>query len=128
MAADPELTSTVRRQKPAWSVNAVAQSAGIAALEDGAHMGATREVVSEAKEFIRRELDAMGVAVTPSAANFMLVRVGDAAMVRGKLLRRRIAVGDCASFGLPAYIRIAVRRPEECAQLVEALGGVLGDE
>ena len=61
----------------------------------------------------------------PSLANFVLARVGDAAEVRRQLLLRRIAVRDCTSFGLPEHIRIAVRRPAECARLLEALGGVL---
>jgi histidinol-phosphate/aromatic aminotransferase/cobyric acid decarboxylase-like protein len=52
----------------------------------------------------------------------MLIEVGDAAAVRATLLRRhRIQVRNCASFGLPGFIRIAARLPEENERLVEAM-------
>jgi histidinol-phosphate/aromatic aminotransferase/cobyric acid decarboxylase-like protein len=37
------------------------------------------------------------------------------------LVRHRILVRDCASFGLPGHIRIAVRTPPECQRLLQAL-------
>lgn len=40
-----------------------------------------------------------------------LLNAGDAAAVRLRLLREhRVCVRDCASFGLPAHVRIGVRR------------------
>ena len=91
-------------------------------------MTAARKTIASSRDYLRRELESLGVAILPSHANFLLARVGDGAWVRGDLLRRGIAVRDCASFGLPEYIRIAVRRAEECRRLIEALGEVLGDK
>ena len=70
----------------------------------------------------------LGVPVTASATNFILARVRNAPRVRIALLRRGIAVRDCTSFGLPEHIRIAGRRPEECARLIASLREVLGYE
>ena len=128
LVAEPEVVALARRLQPAWSVNAVAQAVGIAALEDDAHVTAARQIVSEARAYLSGELEALGVTVTPSATNFVLARVGDASKMRSALLRRRIAVRDCTSFGLPEFIRIAVRTPEDCALLVDALRQVLADE
>ncbi len=125
MVAEPSVVAAVRRLQPAWSVNAVAQAVGIAALEDETHVARAREVILEAKAYLCRELDKLSVSVTPSSANFILARVGDAAKVRSALLRGRMAVRDCTSFGLPQHIRIAARRPEECARLIDALRDVL---
>ncbi len=122
MAGEPEVISATARLQPAWSVNAVAQAAGVAALADNAHVVAAREVIAEAKALLCEGLKELGVPVSGSATNFVLARVGDGVGVRGGLLERRIAVRDCGSFGLPEYIRIAVRRPEECQRLIEALG------
>ena len=61
-----------------------------------------------------------------AAANFLLVRVGDAAAVRLRLLREhRVCVRDCASFGLPEHVRIGVRRMEDCRRLAGALREVM---
>ena len=126
MVAEPHVISSVRRLQPAWSVNAVAQAAGIAALNDEAHVAQARKIVAEAKEHLSGRLAALGIPVIVSAANFVLARVGAASEVRQALLRRRIAVRDCTSFGLPEHIRIAVRRRDECDRLIESLREVLG--
>ena len=125
MAAPQPVVAATRRLQPSWSVNGVAQAVGLAALADEAHVAAARGVIAEAKAYLEAQLAALCVPAIPSAANFMLVRVGDATGVRRALLRRRILVRDCTSFGLPDFLRIAVRRPEECARLVAALRDVL---
>ncbi len=126
LVAEPPLVDSVRRLQPAWSVNGVAQAAGLAALDDGAHVAAAREVIRASKAYLCERLASMGLPVTPSATGFLLVRVGDAGGVRAGLLRRGIAVRDCNSFGLPEHIRIAVRRRDECARLLGALREVMG--
>ena len=125
LVASPDVIAAVRELQPAWSVNSVAQAAGLAALADEDHVATGRKVVQEAKAYLRRELCALGIPVNPSVTNFLLAQVGDAAKVRNALLQRRIAVRDCTSFGLPQYIRVAARRPEECATLVKALKEVM---
>lgn len=127
MVAEPDLIAVMRELQPSWSVNAVAQAAGLAALGDEAHLDEARMVVSESKRYLCGELEALGIAATRSAANFVLARVGNASEVRMALFRRGIAVRDCTSFGLPEHIRIAVRRRAECERLVEALGEELAD-
>ena len=128
MVAKPNVVEAVRRLQPAWSVNSVAQAVGIAALNDEAHVAEARKTISESKEYLRYELATLGVPVTDSAANFILARVGEASKMRSALLHRGIAVRDCTSFGLPDHIRIAVRKPEECARLIGRLKEVLDSE
>ena len=125
LVAQQRVVSAAQHLQPAWSVNAVAQAVGIAALEDEGHVAAARAVIAEAKAYLCGQLDTIGVPVTASAANFLLARVGEATAVRAALLCRRIAVRDCTSFGLPEHIRIAVRRPEECVRLIKLLKEVL---
>lgn len=125
MVAQPEVVAAAAALQHAWSVNAVAQSAGLAALDDEAHVGAARRVVGDSRAYLVSELSRLGLAVVPSAANFLLMRVGHAAAVRSALLSRGVAVRDCTSFGLPDHIRIGIRRRDECRRLVEALAEVL---
>ena len=126
LIAPPDVCAAGRALQPAWSVNAIAQAAGVAALDNDAHVEAARDAVRDAKAYLCTWLAAMGLPVTPSAANFLLVEVGDGAQLRADLLRRGIAVRACTSFGLPAHIRIAVRRRDECVRLVDALQRVPG--
>ncbi|MDE0231934.1 MAG: histidinol-phosphate transaminase [bacterium] len=125
VVAEPDLIAVMRELQPSWSVNAVAQAAGLAALSDEAHLEEARRVVTESKRYLSRELEALGIAANDSAANFILAKVGSAADVRTALLRRGIAVRDCTSFGLSEHIRIGIRQREECEKLVEALGEVM---
>lgn len=118
--APPELLEGLRRVRPPWTVSALAQAAGLAALLDPGHLERARRVVREGRAYLAAELGRLGLGVVPSTANFLLVRVGNGAAFRAALLRSGICVRDCASFGLPAYVRIGVRRLEECARLVEA--------
>jgi L-threonine-O-3-phosphate decarboxylase len=117
----PDILAALRRARPPWSVNALAQSAGIAALQDTAHLTHCLARIAQAKHDFLAGLCAAGLTPVPSTTHFFLVRVGNGATCRQALLRRGILVRDCASFGLPAYIRVATRRPEENDRLLTAL-------
>lgn len=120
-----EVIDSLDRVRPPWSVNALAQAAGIAALRDREHLARSLELLAVAKGELMAALADIGMEVLPSAAPFFLVRVGDGAAVRLALLYQGILVRDCASFGLPQYIRICTRRPEENACLIAALREVI---
>ncbi len=117
----PSLTSQIRCQLPPWSVNGLAQAAGIAALQDSAYLDVTLRKVREAKSGLVRALENGHWDVSAGEANYVIVNVGSARHVRLSLARRALLVRDCQSFGLPEYIRIAVRRPGENRRLVAAL-------
>lgn len=107
-----------------WSVNALAQAAGVAALADGEHLSDSLRRVGQAHAELVEGLRGLDLCVVPSDTHYGLVEVGDGAAFRRALLAHRIQVRDCASFGLPAYVRIATRRPEENAQLLAAIRAV----
>lgn len=122
----------LRRWQPTWSVNALAQLAGIAALDDAAYRAASLEMLPRARGAFRSALSEIeGLRVFPSVANFLLLKVTapawDAASLRTALLAKGMAVRDASAFeGLgPRYLRVAIRLPEENARLVEALRGLL---
>lgn len=122
--AQPRVVDALRKVKPPWNVNAVAQAAGEYALRhpellpDLAWLHAARD---ELMQGLRR----LGLAPLPTDCNFFLVPIGDAAGIRRKLLGCGCLVRDCASFGLPDHIRIAARSPEDNAKLLAAFEEVL---
>jgi len=119
--ADREIINSLRRLRPPWNVNIVAQKAGVAALRETGYLEQCKEKIMEAKRFLTDELSQLGYSPLPSKTNFFLVRVGDGEAFRTTLLRHRILVRDCASFGLPEYVRIAPRTMPECQKLVATI-------
>jgi len=128
MLAPPPILEKTSGLQPSWSVNGAAQAAGLAALETRSYLDRAREIVKESRAYLEREFSALGLAVVPSAANFLLVKVGDAASLRLKLLRKGVCVRDCTSFGLPQHIRVGVRKLGECRRLVAAVEEALAHE
>ncbi len=118
---EEKVIERLRRIQPPWSVNALAQAAGVAALRDPTHRQRSLEVLLQAKQELTAGLTRLGLTPVPSAAHFFLVRVGDGSGFRLSLLRRGVLVRDCSSFGLPAHVRIATRRPEENERLLSVI-------
>jgi threonine-phosphate decarboxylase len=116
-----ELIGWLGQARPPWSVSAVAQEAGVAAFADTSYYRGTRAAVERAKAGLVCGLKTIALDPLPSATPFFLIRVGDGAAFRDVLLRRKMLVRDCASFGLPNYVRIATRRPEENARLLDEI-------
>ena len=129
MLAPEEVVERVRGFQYSWSVNAAAQAAGIAALADREQVEKGRQVVRTGKQYLMEAVRSLDLECGPSAANFLLIRVGRAAEVRLALLKQhRVCVRDCASFGLPDYIRVGVRTMEDNRRLADALKQVLASE
>lgn len=123
---DPAVIEALARVQPPWSVNALAQAAGLAALNDEGHLGDTLGRLRQAKSELVAALNALGLPPVPSSTHFFLLRVGDGPAFRRALMHKYILVRDCTSFGLPEYVRIATRRPEENARLLAAIQEIRG--
>ena len=120
VAAEP-IISVLKRVRPPWNVNAVAQQAGIAALNADQYLEECHIRIREARNFLMRELERLGLSPLPSQTNFFLVRVGNATALRQELLTKGILVRDCTSFGLSEYIRLAPRPLPDCRKFIEAI-------
>jgi histidinol-phosphate aminotransferase len=125
VVAPREAVTALAKVAPPWNVNALAQRAGILALKSEGYLERSRRLVREVLGVLRGGLEALGLRALPSRSNFFLVEIGDGRLFREALLRRGILVRDCASFGLPAYVRIAARPLEECRRLLSAVAEVV---
>ena len=119
--ANQEIIDILHRVCPPWNVNAVAQKAGVIALRNVSYLEQYKGKIRQTEQFLMNELRQMGFPVLPSSANFFLVRVGDGRAFRIALLRHGILVRDCASFGLPEYVRIAPRTMPNCQKLIATI-------
>jgi histidinol-phosphate aminotransferase len=118
---DEAVIQSLVNVRPAWNVNALAQSAGLAALRDEAHQRETLAQLQIEKQKLVTGLRELGFDPVASHTNYFLLPVSSGTDFRRKLLAHGILVRDCASFGLPSYVRIATRTAEENARLLNIL-------
>ena len=118
------------RAKITWSVNTLAQIAGVAALKDTKYLDATKRLIRRERTYLNESLPRVGISVTPPKANFLL---GDlqglitAPDLKRKLLTHRILIRDCSGFKSlgSGFVRLAVRQRRDNLALLRALKQVL---
>ena len=121
----PDLIALLNKVRQPFNVNAMAQVAAMAALDDVTHLVETREVVSKGLAFFTKELSELGIEVVPSGANFVMVKTGRSREVFEELQKRKVIVRPMDPYGLPDYIRITVGTPEQNETILNALKEVL---
>jgi len=89
-------------------VNAIAQAAAVAALDDREFAEKSARANRAGLAQFEAGFRALGLEFVPSVANFILVRVGDGTRVFGALQRRGVIVRPVASYGMPEWIRVTV--------------------
>ena len=120
-----ELVARLAALQQPWVVGAPALAAAHAALPLAASRRAIAREVGETREALRGFFAARAIETAPSRANFMLACIGDGATLRARLLRRGFAVRECASFGLPEWVRIATPSARDLPRLLAALDAAL---
>jgi histidinol-phosphate/aromatic aminotransferase/cobyric acid decarboxylase-like protein len=121
IAPDGEGAEVIRAMQPRWSVNGMALSAMSDFLAITDLPGWTMSIASLRTSFTT-ELERLGLGVTPSTANWVLVH--DAAHLRMPLARAGIVVRDCSSFGMPTTVRIALPKPHEFECVLSSIAAV----
>jgi len=119
------LIEVLNRVRQPFNVNALAQVAALAALEDAEHVARTRANNREGLAFLAEACRRLGRPYVPSWANFLLIDVGDGARVYEALLRKGVIVRPMDVYGMPHHLRVTVGLPEENRRLVASLGEVL---
>lgn len=121
LVATPPVIARLAALQHAWPLDAPSIAAGVVAAAQHEARRARLGMMRKTRERLRAHWEGTGLTVAPGAANFLLVRVGDAKRVREALLDHRIVVRDASSFGLPEWVRIAVPPEEFGDELAAAL-------
>jgi histidinol-phosphate aminotransferase len=125
--AHPELISYFARVKVVFSVSALAEAAGLAAINDASHIEKTVRNNLEGAKYLTTKLCEMGLKVQPTWANFVYVDVGeDCVAVAKRLQAEGVIVRPLAGWGAKTAIRVSIGRPEENEQFVAAMKKVVG--
>jgi threonine-phosphate decarboxylase len=117
------ITETIKKHKEPWTVNTLAQTAGIAAFKDTEFKKKTFKAIKQEKDFLEKEFKRLGISYIPSEANYYLLRLNNAKEIISALRNKGILVRDCSNFkGLDEkYIRIAVKSREYNMRLLKEL-------
>jgi len=119
--APRECIGLLNRVRQPFNVNAMAQAAARAALDDDEHVEKTRLMVREGLDYLERELKRIGLSFVPAVTNFMLVDVGKGREVFEAMQKEGVIARPMDGYGLPGYVRITVGTREDNERCVLAL-------
>lgn len=124
------VADALNRIRGPFNVSAPAIAAGVAALEDLEHIERSVAHNDRWLGWLTAELEKLGLVVTPSVANFVLVhfpkesdRNADAA--NAFLQSRGVIVRKMGSYGLPNALRITIGTEPENQAVVDALSAFM---
>jgi histidinol-phosphate aminotransferase len=123
--AHADLIAEFEKVRQPFNINSIAQAGALAALDDTAHADKTRRINARGLKLYARAFRKMGLEFIPSAANFILVRVGDGQRVFGELQKLGIIVRPMGGYQLPEWVRISMGTPQENQRCLAALQTVL---
>lgn len=119
-----DVVATLRKVRPPFSVNEIAQSAALAALADREHRARVREQTLAARDATVALFEGAGYQTVPSQANFILVLTPDARMLAEALALRGVSVRPGPALGVADAIRVTIPSPSGLALLKQALTGI----
>jgi histidinol-phosphate aminotransferase len=125
------VVDAINRIRGPFNVNTAAMAAGIASLEDGAHLEASRAHNEKWLAWLTAEIRKLGLEVTPSIANFVLIHFPE---TRGRsakdadafLSRRGLILRRVKAYKLPNALRMSVGTEEANRLAVAALAEFVG--
>jgi histidinol-phosphate aminotransferase len=123
VCSDAEIARVIAAAKPPFNVNAAAQAAAVAALEDEPWMRTAVEKIRVERERVRRSLSDLGLRVAPSLGNFLFVDSKmDSRTLSSGLVQDGIIVKPWTEAGYRTFIRASIGSPDENDRLIAALG------
>ena len=125
------VAEALNRIRGPFNLSAPAIAAGAAAMADWAHIDAAVRHNETWLPWLTTEIEALGFAVTPSVANFILIHFPktagrDAAACDAFLKSKGIILRRVAGYGLPDALRLTIGTEAENRKVVEALAAFAG--
>jgi histidinol-phosphate aminotransferase len=117
----PEFIAALEKIRQPFNINSLVQAGALAALDDESHVEKTRRNNAKGYRFFCRAFRKLGLEFVPSAANFVLVRVGDGQRVFNEMQKLGVIARPMAGYQLPEWIRISIGTPKENKRCLDAL-------
>lgn len=124
LAGPRDVVATLRKVRPPFSVNAIAQSAALAALADRDYRARVRQRTLAARDATAAMFEDAGYQTVPSQANFILVRTPDPSKLADALAMHGVSVRPGQVLGVPGAVRVSIPSQSGLALLKQALTGI----
>jgi histidinol-phosphate aminotransferase len=121
----PDVIAALEKVRQPFNINSLVQAGALAALDDAAHLANTRANNRAGLRFFEDAFRKLKLEYVPSAANFILVRVGNGQRVFQGLQKQGIIARPMAGYQLPEWIRISIGTPEQNIRCLTALKTLL---
>ncbi len=120
IVAAPDMANALAGTLPPWPLSAPALAAAVAGMGDTGHIQDGAALARREVAQLAEALGSVGLVSVPSSTNYVLVGApGAVAAFR----EHGVAVRDCASFGLPDYVRIAAPTEGQLPLVLAAIDG-----
>lgn len=123
-----DIADMMNRVRQPFNVNSIAQAAAIASLADDDFVERSYALNQAGMVQLTKGFDKLGLEYIPSFANFISVKVGDAARYNQKLLQKGVIVRPVANYEMPEYLRVSIGLFSENAKFLSVLEEIFEED
>jgi histidinol-phosphate aminotransferase len=123
--ASIDLANLLNRVRQPFNVNAIAQAAALAALDDAVFVARCRKENLMGLRQLAAGFAGLGLEFVPSVGNFVLVRVGAGQRIFADLQLLGVIVRPMRAYGMPEWLRITVGTMDQNKRLLGALADTI---
>jgi histidinol-phosphate aminotransferase len=120
----PSMAQLLNQVRQPFNINAVAQAAAMAALEDTAFIEKCRMSNEAGLTQLEKGFSKMGLEFVPSVANFITVMVADGDTVYQSLQKKGVIVRPMSPYGMREWVRVTVGSPGQNERLLDELNKI----
>ena len=123
--APASVADVMNRVRQPFNVNSLALAGAAAALDDMEFVARSYAGNLQGMRQVEEGAKKLGVEWIPSHGNFITLRVGKAAEIYRRLLKRGVIVRPVANYGMPEHLRVTIGTEEENERFLGALAASL---
>ena len=135
---DKKLEKGISEKKEPWSVNNIAEMAGLTVLDDTEYIEKTLKWITEEKTYMYEKLNEIsGIKPYKTEVNFITVKIEDNFILKGlnvkilreKMLEQGILIRDASNFNFldERFFRLAIKDRENNDRVIETLKKIFDD-
>ena len=135
---DKKLEKRISEKKEPWSVNNIAEMAGLTVLDDTKYIEETLKWIAEEKTYVYEKLNEInGIKPYKTEVNFITVKIEDklfskelnVKILREKMLEQGILIRDASNFKFldERFFRLAIKNRKNNIRVIETLKKIFDD-